>query len=153
MAFARFATASLGATAFSQLVLATLYWIGGTNAVTASTVAFLAGAVPHFLVIRRWAWDRHGHLRWDAVVYTVVTLTAGALVILATTIAERQFAPMIDGRGLRTIVVVAAYVASAVPVFVLKFLVLDKVFRQANDAASSTRVRAPKPEAPGTTSS
>src|SRR5262249_33117897 len=53
---ARFTVASAVATGISQLVLLTVYWVGWSDATVASTLAFLVGSVPHFLMVRYWAW-------------------------------------------------------------------------------------------------
>jgi putative flippase GtrA len=124
--------ASLLATAISQVVLLVLYWAWETDAMTASTIAFLVGAVPHFLLIRGWAWGNKGTTGRHAeiVAYVVVTAAGGVLSIGITTVMDWLLSPLVDDRGWRTFGLVAAYLASGAPVFLLKFFALDKVFRR-----------------------
>ena len=124
--------ASLLATGISQVVLLTLYWAWETDAMTASTIAFLVGAVPHFLLIRGWAWGNKGSAGRQAeiVAYVVVTAAGGVLSIGITTVMDLLLDPLIADRGWRTFSLVLAYLASGAPVFLLKFFALDKVFRR-----------------------
>jgi putative flippase GtrA len=124
--------ASLLATAISQVVLLVMYWLWETDAMTASTIAFLVGAVPHFFLIRHWAWGNKGAdgRSTEIIAYIVVTAAGGALSILITTGMDWVLAPLIDDRGWRTIGLVITYIASGAPVFLLKFFALDKVFRR-----------------------
>jgi putative flippase GtrA len=130
--FTRYTVASLLATGISQVVLLVVYWVWESDAMTASTIAFLVGAVPHFLLIRRWAWGNKGTVgrNKEIVAYVVVTAAGGALSIGITTVMDWLMAGLIDDRGWRTIGLVVAYLASGAPVFLLKFFALDKVFRR-----------------------
>ena len=127
--FGKFTIASLGATAFSQLVLAWLY-AGGMAALTASTLAFLAGAVPHFVLTRWWAWGVRGpeRLRPQLLTYALVTAAGGLVSILMTGGAEWLVSLWMADRVERTVWLNAAYLLSGAPVFVLKFWALDRVF-------------------------
>ena len=58
--FSKFAAGSVAATVLSQLTLTGLFWLGGVNATTASLVAFVAGAIPNFVVNWKWTWGRSG---------------------------------------------------------------------------------------------
>lgn len=124
--------ASLLATGISQVVLLVMYGIWGSNAMTASTVAFLAGAVPHFLLIRRWAWGNKGASgrSREIVAYVVVTAAGGALSVGITTLMDWLLDPLVTDHGWKTISLIITYVASGAPVFLLKFFALDKVFRR-----------------------
>ncbi|MGQ0841462.1 GtrA family protein [Actinokineospora sp.] len=154
--FSRYTVASLVATGISQLVLYALYSAAGMAAMTASAVAFAAGAVPHFVLIRWWAWGQRGipQLTRQLTGYLVVTVLGGVVSVALTTIVDWLFGPLIADRGLRTLVLNVTYVLSGLPVFIAKFAVLDRVFGQdAYESASSTRVHAANPVAPGATSS
>ncbi|MGH3864149.1 GtrA family protein [Actinokineospora sp.] len=154
MRFSRYAVASLVATGITQLVLSVLF-SSGLDATSASAIGFVAGAVPHFVMIRWWAWGQRGmpRLTKQVVGYLVVTGLGGFVSIGLTTVAEQVFAPLVVDRGARTLVLIIAYLLGGLPVFVAKFAFLDRVFGQAYDATSSTSVRAANPVAPGTTSS
>lgn len=130
--FTRYSMASLLATGISQAVLLALYWAWEVDAMTASTIAFLVGAVPHFLLIRRWAWGNKGSAgrRAEIIAYVVVTAAGGALSIGITTVMDWLLDPLIDDRGWHAFGLVIAYIASGAPVFLLKFFALDRVFRR-----------------------
>lgn len=132
--FTRYTVASLLATGISQVVLLVMFWIWETDAMTASTIGFLVGAVPHFLLIRHWAWGNKGSAgrRTQIVAYVVVTAAGGALSIGITTMMDWLLAPLVDDRGWRSFGLVVAYLASGAPVFLLKFFALDRVFRRPN---------------------
>ncbi|SDD00136.1 GtrA-like protein [Actinokineospora iranica] len=154
--FTRYTVASLVATGISQLVLFALYASGGMDAMAASTVAFAAGALPHFVMIRWWAWGQRGipRLSRQLVGYLVVTALGGAVSVGLTTAVDWLVGPLVADRNLRTLVLNVTYVLSGLPVFVAKFAVLDRVFGQDRyESTSSTSVRAANPVAPGTTSS
>jgi putative flippase GtrA len=138
--FTRYSMASLLATGISQVVLLVMYGIWEAGAMTASTVAFLVGAVPHFLLIRRWAWGNRGTTGRSAeiVAYVVVTAAGGALSILITTGMDWLLDPLIHDHGWKTISVIVTYVASGAPVFLLKFFALDRVFRRSASKTPET---------------
>ncbi len=154
--FTRYSVASLIATGISQLVLFGLYGWGWLGAFWASAVAFAVGAVPHFVMIRWWAWGQRGvpRLTRQVVGYLVVTVLGGLVSVLLTTAAEWLVTPLVTDRAARTLVLNVTYVLSGLPVFVAKYAFLDRVFAQDTyEATNSTKVRAAKPVAPGTTSS
>lgn len=156
---ARFTVASAIATGLSQLVLLSVYWMGLTDAAAASTLAFLAGSVPHFLMVRYWAWrdTDPGRLPRQLTTYFTVTLAGGVASILLTTLAEQLLLPLVSGQGWQAVVLTLSYLAASGPVFLIKFALFDRVFanraQRANPDTSSTRVRAAKPVAPAVTSS
>lgn len=149
--------ASAIATGISQLVLLTVYWVGWSeDAAAASTIAFLAGSVPHFLMVRYWAWSNTepGRLRHQLTTYFTVTLISGVASIGLTTVAEQAFLPLVSGQGWRAVLLAVSYLAASGPVFLVKFALFDRAFAQRPyAAASSTRVRAANPVAPAVTSS
>ncbi|GAB3469554.1 GtrA family protein [Actinophytocola sediminis] len=155
--FARFSVASAIATGISQLVLLTVYWVGWSqDAAAASTIAFLAGSVPHFLMVRYWAWadTDPGRLRQQLTTYFTVTLISGVAAIGLTTVAEQAFLPLVADQGWRAVLLVVSYLAASGPVFLVKFALFNRVFAQRPyAAANSTRVRAANPVAPAVTSS
>ncbi|WP_436493888.1 GtrA family protein [Actinokineospora sp. HUAS TT18] len=156
--FTKYTVASLVATGLSQLVLYGLYSSAMMDAAAASAVAFAAGAVPHFVMIRWWAWGQRGmpRLTRQVVGYIVVTALGGLVSVALTTAADWAFQPLVADRGSRTLVLNLAYVLSGLPVFLAKFAFLDRVFAPGYyeyAETNSTRVRAANPVAPGTTSS
>ncbi|MPZ84654.1 MAG: GtrA family protein [Actinophytocola sp.] len=157
---ARFTVASAIATGISQLVLLTVFWVGWTDATAASTLAFLVGSVPHFLMVRYWAWrdTDPGRLRHQLTTYFTVTLIGGIASIALTTVTDWLLGPLVVDQGWRALMLTLSYLAASGPVFLIKFALFDRAFasrrtQRAYDATSSTRVRAANPVAPAVTSS
>jgi putative flippase GtrA len=123
---ARFSVASAIATGFSQVVLLAVYGWTELDATTASTIAFLAGSVPHFLMVRYWAWPP-GKLRSQLTTYLTVTIAGGVASIALTTAAEWLVLPLLSA-GWQPIALTLSYLAASGPVFLAKFAVFDKVF-------------------------
>lgn len=132
---ARFSVASAVATGLSQVVLLAVYGLGSTDATTASTIAFLAGSVPHFLMVRYWAWPP-GKLRAQLTTYLTVTMIGGVASIALTTAAEELVLPLLPSAW-QPLALTLSYLAASGPVFVAKFAIFDRVF--------ATRTRPPAP--------
>lgn len=130
---ARFTVASAIATGISQVVLLAVYVWTAMDATTASTIAFLAGSVPHFLMVRYWAWPP-GKLRAQLATYLTVTLTGGLASIALTTVAEKVVLPLLPSDGWQAVALTVSYLAASGPVFLAKFVIFDRVF--ANRAAT-----------------
>lgn len=137
---ARFTVASAIATGISQVVLLAVYGWTNTDATAASTIAFLAGSVPHFLMVRYWAWPP-GKLRAQLTTYLTVTVLGGVASIALTTAAEQLVLPLLPG-GWQPVALTLGYLAASGPVFVAKFAIFDRVF------ASRTRTYALRTAAP-----
>jgi putative flippase GtrA len=135
---ARFSVASAIATALSQVVLVAVYSLTTLDATTASTIAFLAGSVPHFLMVRYWAWPP-GKLRSQLTTYLTVTLAGGVASIALTTAAESLVLPLLSA-GWQPVALTLSYLAASGPVFLAKFAVFDRVF-----AARTQRTYRPTP--------
>ena len=155
---ARFSVASVIATAISQLVLLTVYWVGWTDAAAASTLAFLVGSVPHFLMVRYWAWrdTDPGRLRHQLTTYFTVTLVGGIASIALTTLTEFLLVPLVSGQGWRAVVLTLSYLAASGPVFLVKFALFDRAFahrtRRLTPDTDSTSLRTATPVGTAVTS-
>jgi putative flippase GtrA len=123
---ARFTVASAIATGISQVVLLVVYGTTALDATTASTIAFLAGSLPHFLMVRYWAWPP-GKLRSQLTTYLTVTLVGGVASIALTTAAEKLVLPLLPP-GWQPVALTLSYLAASGPVFLAKFAVFDRVF-------------------------
>ncbi|MEC3976420.1 GtrA family protein [Amycolatopsis sp. H20-H5] len=125
---ARAAASSVVATLVSQAALLTILWAGGAPAL-ASAVAFAAGAVPNYLVTRRWVWGRRGRprVRRELAPYLVVIAVCGLVAVGLTTLAGHLIAPLTLPHALWVVLLDGAYVASYALVFVVKFTLLDRL--------------------------
>lgn len=130
--FSRYAAGSVLSTVLSQATLTGLFWLGGVNATTASLLAFVVGAVPNFVLNWKWAWGRSGRpavLR-ELVPYLAIIIGGGLAATALTTLADHVLAPMLSNRGAQTIVLDLAYLSSYGLLFVVKFALMDRVFRK-----------------------
>ncbi|GDY29798.1 GtrA family protein [Gandjariella thermophila] len=131
--FARYAGASALSTLASQLTLAGLYGLGRTTAGVAGVLAFVAGAVPNYLLNRYWTWRRRGRppVRGELLPYVAV-IVANGLVAVALTIAVGHLVePLVHARPVRAVLLGVTYQSSYAVMFVVKFAVLDRlVFRR-----------------------
>lgn len=146
---ARFTVASAIATGISQVVLLAVYGTTSLDATTASTIAFLAGSAPHFLMVRYWAWEdtSPGRLRAQLTTYLTVTLIGGLASIALTTLAEDLLLPLLPSGGWQAVALTLSYLAASGPVFLAKFAVFDRTF--ARRAQRAYRASGMRPAATG----
>ena len=135
----RYAIGSAVALLTSIIVFAVMDWLGVHTAID-SAAAFVAGAIPNWVLNRKWAWkmeDRADFMR-EIVAYIVISLVVWAASSWATGWTQGWVNHHITpGNGLRVILVTGAYVLVQAIFFVVKFVIYDKwVF------AGRSRVRA-----------
>ena len=123
----RYAAGSLVATGCSEVVLVIGYGLFGLGPQAASIVAWVAGAVPNYLLNRRWAWRGHGKaaLLRQMLPYWVITLGTAALAIAATTAVDGWVRHSVSGRSERSLLLAVVYLAAYGFVFVIKFALFD----------------------------
>lgn len=124
----KYAIGSVIALVSSVVVFAIMYWLG-VNTTVDSVVAFAAGAVPNWILNRRWAWRITGRADFmrEIVAYVAISLIVLAASSAATGWMHRwvnhHVAP---GDGLRVVLVTAAYVFVQAVLFVAKFVIYEK---------------------------
>ncbi len=136
--FTRFAAGSVIATGCGQLTFLLLFGVLGASAAVSGAAAFLAGAVPNFVIHRFWTWRRRGRvgMRRELTPYLAVITVNGLLATGVTAGVDRLVGGSIDDHAVRTVVLAVVFGASYVLLFVLKFLLLDRlVFRSTADLA------------------
>lgn len=145
----KYAIGSVVALATSVVVFALLLAVGVGTTVD-SVAAFLAGAVPNWILNRRWAWERTDH-KLD-VVREVVGYTAVSLFSLAAASAGTGWThSWVDhhlkaGSGARVVVVTGAYVLVQALLFFAKFVVYDRwVFTGESRFRAAIRARLGRP--------
>src|ERR687898_3159313 len=118
---AKYSTASLVAMAVGQPVFWICDGVLGWDAVVANLVSVSAGAVPNYLINRRWTWSQTGKNRlWGEVVpFWVMSALGMILSLFAVNYA--------DDRWGTTVAVAIAQLSGFAAVWILKFLVLDKL--------------------------
>jgi putative flippase GtrA len=123
---ARYAIGSMIALLTSVVVFAVLYVLGvGTTA--CSIAAFLAGAIPNWILNRRWAWKISGQVAFlrEIVGYIAISLLALVGSSAATGWTQSQVQTIPAHHGIRVILVTASYVAVQAILFAAKFVVYE----------------------------
>ena len=122
----RYTLGSIVAAATSALVFAILYVMGvGTTA--CSIVAFIAGAIPNWILNRRWAWRVQGRVAFGREIVAYVIVSALTLVITSETTAwtQRHVQSIPAHHGIRVLLVTASYLAVFAVLFVARFAVYE----------------------------
>ena len=136
--WARYSASSVVATVVSQVAFALCYWLGAA-AVLATLVAWLAGAVPNYLLSRRWAWGRPGQL----LPYAMIVVGSAVTAALVTT-ATDHLVQGIDSHAWKTVLVTGSYFGTYGVLFILKFVLFDRlVFAKPADVDDPVPARIP----------
>jgi len=136
----RYGLVSAVATGISLTVLGALVATRSVSAGWANVIATTVGMVPSFELNRRWVWRKHGARSLASEVAPFALLSVCGLVL--STLAVRGAATWADtvhlSAGMRTISVEGANLAAFGSLWVIQFLVLDRLL-------FSPRVRASGP--------
>ena len=100
----------------------------------------IVATVPNYLLNRRWVWGKSGrsHLWREVVPFWVMSITGMVLALLTASLA-REFSNSHDLSHLvRTIVIVGANTAAFGILWVLKFMILNRLFRSLPVTESET---------------
>lgn len=122
----RYAIGSVIALMTSIVVFALLY-VMHVNTTVCSICAFLAGAVPNWVLNRRWAWQVRGQVEFmrEIVGYVIVSVLALVASSAATGWTSEQVQGIPSGHGIRVLLVTGSYVAVQAALFVAKFVVYE----------------------------
>jgi putative flippase GtrA len=124
----KYAIGSLVALTTSVIVFAVMDWMGIRTGID-SAAAFVAGAIPNWVLNRRWAWRMEGRAEFlrEIFAYTVISVLVWAASTWATGNTQNWAHHHIpSGSGLQVIVTTAAYVFVQAVFFVAKFVIYDK---------------------------
>jgi putative flippase GtrA len=134
--FTRFAAGTAVSTTCSQVAFVLLFGVLAASATVSGAVAFVAGVVPNFLIHRYWTWRRSGpvEIRRELLPYLAVIILSGLVAIGITAGVDRLIGETIDDHAMRTVVVAVAFNASFLPLFILKFALLDRLVFGSDEA-------------------
>jgi putative flippase GtrA len=152
--FSRFTAGTGVSTACSWLTLALLYGVLHAPTALSGAVAFVAGAVPNFLIHRFWTWRRSGPvgIRRELLPYLAVITFSGLTAVSITIGVDRLIGGTFTDHLVHTVVVTLVYGLSYLPVFVLKFVLLDRlVFDAGNGAPRRRRNQTSRDQVPTST--
>jgi putative flippase GtrA len=125
-----YAGGSAVATGCSELTLLVVYGLWHAPAATASLLAWLAGAIPNYWLNRTWTWRRRGRpsMRAEVVPYAVIIGLTLLLAVLATKTADWALRSAGVSSTTRVAVVAIVFLGVYVVMFVVRFLLLDRMF-------------------------
>jgi putative flippase GtrA len=126
----RYFTGSVVATVCSEVVFVLLYGVLGVGTTWSSVVSWLAGAVPNFWLNRNWAWQRTGRpsLRGEVLPYAAIIGLTLVLATVATHGADVWLQGQDVSESLRVVLVAAVFLSVYVVVFVLRYVLLERLF-------------------------
>jgi putative flippase GtrA len=136
----RYGAGSVVAFALSSVVVTVCYSWLGLGAITSSTIAFLAGAVPNWALNRSWAWQKRGRegVARETTLYALITLASWGAYTGVTKLAALAAAHA--GATARDVVVTVSYMGANVLFAAIKYVAYDRlvfVDRSAPEANSS----------------
>jgi putative flippase GtrA len=123
----RYTIGSIVAAITSAIVFALLYVLGaGTTACSVS--AFVAGAIPNWILNRRWAWKVAGQVAFGREVVAYVGISAIQLLATSATTAwtQARVQSIPAHHGIRAALVTTSYLAVFAVMFVGKFAIYEK---------------------------
>jgi putative flippase GtrA len=125
----KYAIGSVIALLTSIIVFALSYVILGGHPTTCSILAFFAGAVPNWILNRRWAWKLRG--RADFLREIVAYIAISGVVLVASSLGTSAMQSWVKanvpaGHGIRVLLVTGAYVFVQAVLFVVKFVIYEK---------------------------
>ena len=134
--FGRYTAASVVAACLSELAFLASYGLGMIPLV-ASLIAWFAGAVPNYLLNRRWAWQRDGKVdrKRELLPYVAIVVVTAGTAAVVTTVTDALVRDWVESHTWQVLLVGAAYLGTYGVMFLLKFLLFDKyVFTTRPDA-------------------
>ncbi|MEU6129797.1 GtrA family protein [Saccharopolyspora sp. NPDC047091] len=136
----RFAAASVVATGISQLVFIGSY-AAWAQPVVATVLAWLAGAVPNFVLNRRtWGGGGRAALRGEILRYAALSIGTALLAALSTSGAERLAVHAFPHDRLPQVAIVwGAFLGTYLVMFVVKFLIIDRFIFTARERPPRAR--------------
>ncbi|HKT04980.1 MAG TPA: GtrA family protein [Rugosimonospora sp.] len=142
--FVRYGASSAAATAASAGAFAIAYQLSHLGPGLSSVAAFLAGAAINFVGNRYWAWARRQRARLgrDVLGYLLLAVGTAVAAALVTSLADSWTDRLGLSGDRRTVLVEGAYFATYAAMFLVKFVVLDRLLfaeRSRHQVESTTR--------------
>jgi putative flippase GtrA len=130
-----YSAGSVVAVVISEACFAAAYGWGHSGTTLASAAGFVGGAVPNYILNRRWAWrDRRGrNRRHEILLYTVVAVASFLASAVATHWAEIAARHLTAVRGWQVVLIAAAYLGVSGVFFAVKFVIYETVVFTASD--------------------
>jgi putative flippase GtrA len=140
-----YSAGSVVAVVISEACFAAAYGWGHSGTTLASAAGFVGGAVPNYILNRRWAWrDRRGrNRRTEILLYMAVAVVSFLVSAVVTHWAEVGARHLTAVRGWQVTLITAAYLGVSAVFFVVKFVIYETlVFTKESDRGEETLVLA-----------
>jgi putative flippase GtrA len=129
---------SVVAAVCSEVALVACYGLLGLAPAVSSTIAWVAGAVPNYWLNRTWTWQRRGRpsLRHEVLPYVAIILATLLLAAVVTRGVDAWLRDLDVSGTVRTGAVAGAFLGVYVIMFIVRYLLLDRLFRPRPGPAS-----------------
>jgi len=123
---AKYTTGSVVATISAEVTFLIVFG-AGVGAAVSTVAVFLAGAIPNYVLNRRWAWQRTGRAhRREVARYIGVILLSLLITMAFTKVGARIAHNLFEYRGAQTLFVGGVYLFASGVVFVLKYVLFNR---------------------------
>jgi len=145
--FGRYSIGSVIALASSELVFVVCFGTLGLGPTGSSVAAFVAGAIPNYVINRYWAWGRRGRLRVarEVVLYIAIIVASLVISIIATSWADDLVKTLTRSHSARTTLVSGAYLGTQAVLFLVKFALFQTVIFTEPRAPAADSPASPEP--------
>jgi putative flippase GtrA len=127
--FAGYGLGSIIAAATSELAFVIAYAFLHAGTVGASLAGFVGGAIPNYILNRRWAWqDRKGRSRRSEIIlYATVSIVSFVSSVFATRWMEEWARHLTTDKTWRVLMIAGAYLFVSGVAFLAKFVLYDLI--------------------------
>jgi putative flippase GtrA len=141
---AKYTTGSVVAALTSEITFLIMYGPLGAWSSVSTIVAFWAGAIPNYILNRRWAWQRTGKAhRHELLSYWIVVFASLLVTMVFTWVGARLAHRLFDERSAQTLFVGAVYLFATAVVFLLKYYLFNRYVFIDRDARATTSPPSP----------
>jgi putative flippase GtrA len=119
---------SVVAAGCSELALLLCYAVLDLPPALSAVIAWVCGAVPNYWLNRRWTWQRTGRVDPRRELLPYLAIIVGTLVLAAVVTRAVDAALSDQGAATRTTWVALAFLGVYVVMFLLRYLLLDRLF-------------------------
>ena len=126
----RYTGSSVIAAGCSELTLLLLYGVFDLSPGWSSSLAWIAGALPNYWLNRSWAWQLRGRpdLLREVLPYAAIVALTLLLAIASTRAVDEALRAAGTAPETRVLLVAGTFLGVYVAVFLLRFLLLDRLF-------------------------
>ncbi len=127
---ARYTGGSVVAAICSETAFVLMYGVFHATPVWSSGVGWVAGALPNYWLNRSWTWRQQGRpsLRHEVLPYVAIIIATLVLAMFVTRTVDGWLQGSEVSSGVRVFLVAGAFLGVYVVMFLIRFLLLDRMF-------------------------